>query len=208
MGKLDTIDIESRHLKMVKSVFARYLSYKQVWAYGSRVKWTAGHTSDLDCVIFNATDSEIYNAQEAFDESDIPFEVQLLNWKTIPDDFKKNIKEGYFVLRNKEDWSEFKLGDIVTLHYGKSLPTTKRMDGNIPVYSSAGLTGWHNKPLVKSEALIVGRKGTIGKVYKTKIPFFAIDTAYYILPDENKYNFNYLYYILLELRGSPVLTGV
>ena len=30
MGELDTIDIESRHLKMVKSVFARYLPYKQV----------------------------------------------------------------------------------------------------------------------------------------------------------------------------------
>jgi hypothetical protein len=26
-------------------------------------------------------------------DSDIPFEVQLLNWETIPDDFKENIKK-------------------------------------------------------------------------------------------------------------------
>ena len=200
MAELDTIDIEPKYLEMVKSIFARYLPYKKVWAYGSRVKWTAGHASDLDCVIFNATDSGIHNTQEAFDESDIPFEVQLLNWENIPDDFKDNIKEQYFVLRNKGDWKETTLGEIITLHYGKSLPVTKRIDGNIPVYSSAGLTGWHNKPLVESEALIIRRKGTIGKVYKTTIPFFAIDTSYYILPDEDKYNFNYLFYMLLELR--------
>ncbi len=98
MAELDSIDVEPRHLKIVKSVFARHLPYKQVWAYGSRVKWTAGHTSDLDCVVFGATDSEIADAKEAFDESDIPFEVQLLNWDNIPEDFKENIKKGYFIV--------------------------------------------------------------------------------------------------------------
>jgi len=97
------------------------------------------------------------------------------------------------------DWVEMRLGEVVTLHYGKSLPANKRIDGNIPVYSSAGLTGWHNKALVKSEALIIGRKGTIGKVYKTKVPFFAIDTSYYILPDIDKYNFDYLFYMLSDM---------
>jgi len=103
MAEQKTIDVEPRHLEMVKEVFARHLPFKKVWAYGSRVKWTARKTSDLDCVIFDATDKEIYKAGEAFDESDIPFEVQLLNWETIPDDFKENIKKEYFVLRNEGD---------------------------------------------------------------------------------------------------------
>ena len=97
------IDVEPRHLKMVQSIFAHHLPFKKVWAYGSRVKWTARKTSDLDCVVFGATDMEIYKAQEAFDESDIPFEVQLLNWETIPDDFKENIKKEYFVMRKESD---------------------------------------------------------------------------------------------------------
>ncbi len=39
-----------------------------------------------------------------------------------------------------------------------------REHGNIPVYSSAGLTGYHDEALVQSEGLIIGRKETIGKI--------------------------------------------
>jgi type I restriction enzyme, S subunit len=97
------------------------------------------------------------------------------------------------------EWKKCKLGEIATLHYGKALKTQNRINGDIPVYSSAGLTGYHNEPLVNSEGLIIGRKGTIGKVYYSSSSFFCIDTAYYILPHEEKYNFKYLYYLLQTL---------
>jgi type I restriction enzyme S subunit len=154
MAELDTIDIESRHLKMVKSAFARYLPYKQVWAYGSRVKWTASHASDLDCVVFGATDSEIANAKEAFDESDIPFEVQLLNWETIPDDFKKNIKEGYFVLRNKGDWGETTLGEIVDISSSKRIFYKEYVGEGVPFYRSKEIIEKHNKDKVSTDLYI------------------------------------------------------
>ena len=93
-------------------------------------------------------------------------------------------------------WKECKLGDLVTLNYGKALKEENRLEGNVPVYSSAGITGWHDQALVESEGLIIGRKGTIGKVYKTNVPFYCIDTAYYILPNDNVFNFNFLYYCL------------
>lgn len=98
------------------------------------------------------------------------------------------------------EWKEYKLGDVITLHYGKSLPERKRVYGNVPVYSSAGITGWHNKALINSKGLIIGRKGTIGKVYKAEEPFFPIDTCYYILPDEKRYCFDFLYYLLLDMK--------
>lgn len=100
---------------------------------------------------------------------------------------------------NTEAWKECKLGDLVTLNYGKALKEENRLEGSVPVFSSAGITGWHAKALVESEGIIIGRKGTIGKVYKTNIPFFCIDTAYYILPNDNVFNFNYLYYCLQTL---------
>ena len=74
-----------------------------------------------------------------------------------------------------------RLGDICVLHYGKSLTANKRINGNVPVYSSAGLIGYHNVPLVNNRGIIIGRKGTVGKVYKTDKPFYCIDTAFYIL---------------------------
>ena len=97
------------------------------------------------------------------------------------------------------EWKEYKLGDIATFHYGKSLKTEHRISGNIPVFSSAGLSGWHNQSLIDSQSIIVGRKGTIGKVYFCDKPFWCIDTAYYILPNDEKYNFKFLYYLLLTL---------
>jgi len=99
-----------------------------------------------------------------------------------------------------EGWKRVKLGEVVTLHYGKSLPVKKRIQGDVPVFSSAGITGWHNEALVNSRGIVIGRKGTIGKVYKSNIPFFPIDTCYYILPDDKEYDFDFLYYLLFYLK--------
>jgi type I restriction enzyme S subunit len=97
------------------------------------------------------------------------------------------------------EWQSTKLGDVLTLNYGKALKAENRIPGNFPVYSSAGLTGYHNESLVKSHGLIVGRKGTVGKVYYSKVPFCCIDTAYYVLPNEFKYSLDYFYYLLQTL---------
>lgn len=98
------------------------------------------------------------------------------------------------------EWKIYRLGDICTLNYGKSLTATNRVAGDVPVYSSAGITGWHNTPLVQSRGIVVGRKGTVGTVYYSDKPFYCIDTAYYILPDDEKYDFKWLYYRLKSLH--------
>ncbi|MDK2172032.1 restriction endonuclease subunit S [Acinetobacter baumannii] len=97
------------------------------------------------------------------------------------------------------EWQQLKLGDLVTLNYGKALKAEHRKPGKVPVYSSAGLTGTHDTFLVNSEGIIVGRKGTVGKVYYSFGPFCCIDTAYYITPNPERYNFQFLYYMLQTL---------
>ena len=97
-------------------------------------------------------------------------------------------------------WVKCKLGDICTLNYGKALTATNRVAGNVPVYSSAGITGWHNTPLVQSKGIVIGRKGTVGTVYYSNAPFYCIDTAYYILPNDEMYDFQWLFYRLKSLH--------
>lgn len=97
-------------------------------------------------------------------------------------------------------WVKCKLGDICALNYGKALTATNRVAGDVPVYSSAGITGWHNTPLVQSKGIIVGRKGTVGTVYYSNEPFYCIDTAYYILPNDEMYDFQWLFYRLKSLH--------
>ena len=98
------------------------------------------------------------------------------------------------------EWRETTLGEIAILNYGKALKMEDRESGEVAVYSSAGITGWHNKPIVKGKGIIIGRKGTVGSVYYAYMPFYCIDTAYYIKEDENKYDLKFLYYYLKYLR--------
>jgi len=111
------------------------------------------------------------------------------------------------------EWKEFKLGALILLSYGKGLKVENRIFGKVPVYSSAGLSGYHNEPLTNSAGLIIGRKGTIGKIFYSAQPFWCIDTAYYILPDDEKYNLKFLFYFLQtvgleELNEDSAVPGL
>jgi len=97
------------------------------------------------------------------------------------------------------EWKEVKLGEIINLNYGKGLSATKRNPGKIPVYSSAGITGWHDKALIEKNGIVVGRKGTVGTVYYSETPFYCIDTAYYLTEDDTNEDLKYLYYLLNHL---------
>lgn len=94
------------------------------------------------------------------------------------------------------EWKRVLLGDILTLNYGKGLPQNERTEGNIPVYSSAGITGFHSVYLVDKPGIIIGRKGTVGSVYYSNIPFYCIDTAYYLTQADTNENLIYIYYLL------------
>ena len=198
------IDMEDRHLCLLRKLLSDHLANKTVWAYGSRAKWNAKQSSDLDLVVWDASTTQITEAIDAFSESNLPFTVQLFAWEKTPKDFQEDIRKKHVVLQEgskiPEGWREAKLGDVAVFNYGKSLLEQKRLSGDIPVFSSAGLIGWHNEPLVKERGIVIGRKGTIGSVHKSDIPFFPIDTAFYISESDTECNLNFLYYLLRELR--------
>lgn len=79
-------------------------------------------------------------------------------------------------------WCVQRVGRVIELAYGKALKSTDRQEGNVPVYGSGGITGYHNMPLVPNGSIIVGRKGTVGSLYWEDKPFFPIDTTYYVRP--------------------------
>lgn len=77
-------------------------------------------------------------------------------------------------------WRRATLGDILTLEYGRPLPDKTRRPGNVPVYGSNGIVGWHDAALVPSGGIVVGRKGTAGSVTVSADPFWPIDTTYFV----------------------------
>jgi type I restriction enzyme, S subunit len=96
-------------------------------------------------------------------------------------------------------WSQYELGDMVNFAYGKGLPERERnVMGNIPVYGSNGIVGRHDEALVKSAGIIIGRKGSIGRVHFSKEPFWAIDTTFFVV-DDPKIDLNFVYFMLKNL---------
>ena len=99
-----------------------------------------------------------------------------------------------------ENYPKVKIGNKLTLEYGKGLPKNKRVFGKYPVVGSNGIDGWHNEYIVKAPAIIIGRKGSAGKVNLIKENCYPIDTTYYVkLKNENE-NMIFYYYLLKYLE--------
>jgi type I restriction enzyme S subunit len=78
-------------------------------------------------------------------------------------------------------WTDCELGDVVTLKRGHDLPNDRRIDGDIPVVSSSGITGWHNEARAEPPGVVTGRYGTIGEVFYLDRPYWPLNTALYAI---------------------------
>ncbi|HON14052.1 MAG TPA: N-6 DNA methylase [Treponema sp.] len=104
-------------------------------------------------------------------------------------------------------WPMVKLGEVCSFEYGKSLPEKSRKAGEYPVMGSNGRTGFHNEYLIEGPAIIIGRKGSSGEVVWEEKNCFPIDTTYYVVANKQKANFNWLYYILKNLKLTELSGG-
>ena len=102
-----------------------------------------------------------------------------------------------------EGWATRRLGDLLTLNYGKALKKDIRQSGAYPVYGSGGTDTTHISPLVTSPTIIVGRKGTVGSIYWAPNGCWPIDTTYYVTTD---YPMVYALCVLRELPLSEMNT--
>ena len=105
MGIDRTIDITPDQRKTLLSLLEGYLPNTAVWVYGSRVKWTSRPQSDLDLVVFATPEQErrVSDLREAFEESSLPFRVDLFVWDCVPEQFHKQIEADHVVLAEKKE---------------------------------------------------------------------------------------------------------
>ncbi|HAF2174773.1 TPA: restriction endonuclease subunit S [Salmonella enterica] len=78
------------------------------------------------------------------------------------------------------DWGDCKLKDVISMEYGKPLKADTRSGDGYPVFGSSGIVGFHHNYLVEGPGIVIGRKGTVGKVNYSFDNFYPIDTAYYV----------------------------
>jgi type I restriction enzyme S subunit len=130
------LDIRPDHLQIVQAILQKHIPEYEVWAFGSRAKWTAKEYSDLDlCVITKEPLSFTILGllAEDFTESDLPWKVDVLDWSTTAESFQKIIEKDKVVIQKaaKRSWvmsllPEISLKDAVEFivdNRGKTAPT-------------------------------------------------------------------------------------
>jgi type I restriction enzyme, S subunit len=103
-------------------------------------------------------------------------------------------------------WRLGNIKDIMTLNYGKSLIAETRIKGKYPVIGSNGIVDTHNDFFVTAPGIVIGRKGTIGKVIWIEKDFYPIDTTFYI-QDILGCNGLYFHYFILKNQNFSRLTS-
>ena len=97
-------------------------------------------------------------------------------------------------------WPTVQLRRVARFAYGDALSDGLREDGQVLVYGSNGPVGTHAVPNTLGPALVIGRKGSFGKVQYTEDPVFAIDTTFYVDRSLTSSHLRWLYYALLSVN--------
>lgn len=96
------IDLDPKFLEMVDRILALHVPDMEVRAFGSRVRENAGKFSDLDLALVADGAiplSRLENLKDAFSVSDLPIAVDVLDWNSVADSFRRVIAKDYVVLR-------------------------------------------------------------------------------------------------------------
>ncbi len=96
------IDLNSHDLRIVCEILKTYASDYTVWAFGSRVKGNVKKYSDLDLAIMTQQPlsfSKMAILKEAFDESDLPIRVDVVDWAETSEAFQKIIEMDKIVIQ-------------------------------------------------------------------------------------------------------------
>jgi type I restriction enzyme S subunit len=89
---------------------------------------------------------------------------------------------------------------ICRLGYGNALPKDEESSGDIPVFGSNGQYSTTSGRNTLIPAIVVGRKGSYGKVNWASDGCFASDTTFFIDSNQTSSNLRWLYWVLQTLK--------
>jgi type I restriction enzyme S subunit len=79
-----------------------------------------------------------------------------------------------------EGWERSPLDNALVLQRGFDLPIQDREEGEVPVYGSTGVSGYHSKARVSGPGIVTGRSGTLGEVCFVGEAFWPLNTALWV----------------------------
>lgn len=99
------------------------------------------------------------------------------------------------------EWRETTIGDVVTFQRGFDITRKEQVQGDIPVVSSGGITSYHNTAATQGPGVVIGRKGTLGKVFYMQEDYWPHDTTLWI-KDFKGSDPHFVYYFMTQVDTS------
>ena len=93
-----------------------------------------------------------------------------------------------------------KLKYVARFAYGDALPKDEDREGCVKVFGSNGVYDNYSQANTQAPAIIIGRKGSYGKVNWSDQPCFASDTTFFIDITTTHHHLRWLFYVLQTLN--------
>ncbi len=94
MAERGVLDLNESDLALVRSILQQYVPDESVYVFGSRATGRTRYLSDLDLLLDRQQPLErgiMRDLLEAFDESDLPIEVDVVDLSTVTDTFRARV---------------------------------------------------------------------------------------------------------------------
>lgn len=95
-------------------------------------------------------------------------------------------------------WMKTTIGEYCPFVYGKAIKKADQKSDGISVYGSNGVYTYSDNFLVDQHAVIIGRKGSVGKVHLSIDPCWVSDTAFFVKKESLEESY-FVYYLLSSL---------
>ena len=104
-----------------------------------------------------------------------------------------------------EEWKEYKLGDVLTIKYGKG--HKQLADGDIPIYGSGGIMRYGERSLYDGPSILIPRKGSLNNVIYADKPFWTVDTMFWSIINDSIANPLFVYYSICKKDFASLNVG-
>lgn len=101
---MKNLNLSPDDLLEIQTILKKIVPTATIWAYGSRVNGTNHEGSDLDLVLLNPDQPEkpsthILELKRAFQNSQLPILIDILDWASLPENFHVEIKKHHVIIQ-------------------------------------------------------------------------------------------------------------
>jgi type I restriction enzyme, S subunit len=128
-------------------------------------------------------------------------EKNLRNARAVFESYRQSV-----FARQEGGWKETTIGDQVTFQRGFDITKNQQTLGRVPVVSSGGIKSFHDTAMAKAPGVVIGRKGTLGKVFYLTENYWPHDTTLWIKDFKGNHP-RFVYHFMRNLDVTHLDTG-